>query len=146
VDLIKTISNRTNPDHLRIITFYAAQETLTRSKLADRGMKGVLVSTVDSAQGSEADIVILSFVRSEATGFLNDDRRINVALTRARFQLVGNFRRFPRFQNAATVQRFVSDAIQRKAVQSCAPNQQKARSLSTIDFVGSPDVKMENRL
>ncbi|OEU15131.1 hypothetical protein FRACYDRAFT_165538, partial [Fragilariopsis cylindrus CCMP1102] len=55
----------------------------------------VLVATVDSSQGCEADFVILSFVRSEGNGgrntvgFLMDDRRLNVALTRAKYQIIG---------------------------------------------------------
>jgi len=47
--------------------------------------------TVDSAQGSEADIVILSLVRSNATnniGHARDRRRINVALSRAKHRLI----------------------------------------------------------
>lgn len=47
-------------------------------------------STIDSFQGQEADTIILSLVRSNVNqqiGFLNDYRRINVALTRARKQL-----------------------------------------------------------
>jgi hypothetical protein len=52
------------------------------------------VGTVDSFQGSEADLVILSLVRNNphtgvgALGFLRDRRRINVALSRAKCQLV----------------------------------------------------------
>ena len=49
----------------------------------------VRVDTVDSLQGSEADIVILSFVRSSRQcGFLADERRLNVALTRAKRSLI----------------------------------------------------------
>jgi superfamily I DNA and/or RNA helicase len=51
--------------------------------------------TVDSFQGSEADIVIVSLVRNNhhttvrgALGFLSDYRRMNVLLSRARWQLV----------------------------------------------------------
>ncbi len=47
-------------------------------------------STIDSFQGQEADVIILSLVRSNSNqqiGFLNDYRRINVAMTRARTQL-----------------------------------------------------------
>ena len=53
-----------------------------------------LVGTVDSFQGDEADIVIVSLVRnnhhsgSRALGFLSDPRRMNVLLSRARWKLV----------------------------------------------------------
>jgi superfamily I DNA and/or RNA helicase len=53
-----------------------------------------IVGTVDSFQGSEADLVILSLVRNNqragvsALGFLRDKRRMNVALSRARSKLV----------------------------------------------------------
>ena len=48
------------------------------------------VNTVDSFQGQESDIVILSCVRSDTknVGFLSDKRRLNVAITRARFSLI----------------------------------------------------------
>lgn len=53
------------------------------------------VETVDSFQGSEADVVIVSLVRNNdhsnvksALGFLSDFRRMNVLLSRARWQLV----------------------------------------------------------
>ena len=55
---------------------------------------GLFVGTVDSFQGSEADIVILSLVRNNprtgrgALGFLRDKRRMNVALSRAKSQLI----------------------------------------------------------
>lgn len=55
------------------------------------------VSTVDSYQGQERDIIIISTVRSNLrgnVGFLQDERRINVALTRAKESVivVGNSR------------------------------------------------------
>ncbi|MCP1469598.1 hypothetical protein J3E64_001280 [Sphingobium sp. OAS761] len=53
------------------------------------------VETVDSFQGSEADVVIVSLVRNNdhsnvksALGFLSDFRRMNVLLSRARWQLI----------------------------------------------------------
>lgn len=44
----------------------------------------VRCNTVDSYQGQEADIVVFSCVRTRSLGFLRDERRLNVALTRAR--------------------------------------------------------------
>jgi superfamily I DNA and/or RNA helicase len=48
-------------------------------------------SDIPPSQGSEADVVVVSFVRSNArgsVGFLADFQRLNVALTRARHHLV----------------------------------------------------------
>lgn len=48
------------------------------------------ICTVDRFQGHEADVVFLSFVRpkGKGVGFLNNRNRLNVAATRARYQLV----------------------------------------------------------
>lgn len=50
-----------------------------------------LVATVDSYQGQERDLIILTFTRSNTqgiVGFLKDWRRLNVAMTRAKRQLI----------------------------------------------------------
>lgn len=51
-------------------------------------LKKVLISTVDSFQGGERDIIILSLVRENSSSFLQDSKRINVALTRAKHHLI----------------------------------------------------------
>jgi superfamily I DNA and/or RNA helicase len=77
-------------DRIRIITFYMAQVSLIKRLLHQSRISDVVVATVDSSQGSEADIVIVSFVRSRgnskngSVGFLSDDRRVNVAITRGK--------------------------------------------------------------
>jgi superfamily I DNA and/or RNA helicase len=51
----------------------------------------ISVNTIDSFQGQERDIVLISLTRSNtegAIGFLSDIRRMNVAMTRARKKLV----------------------------------------------------------
>ncbi len=68
------------------ISPYAGQIQLAKTLLP----KELLISTIDSFQGQEKEIVIISLVRSnlEGTiGFLKDYRRMNVALTRAKEQL-----------------------------------------------------------
>lgn len=50
------------------------------------------IHTIDSFQGREADIVVLSMVRTDECGFWSDTRRLCVALTRAKHVMcvVGN--------------------------------------------------------
>lgn len=53
----------------------------------------VEVYTIDSAQGLENDIVIMSVVKTRGVGFLANPQRLNVALTRAKkaLYICGNF-------------------------------------------------------
>ena len=48
-------------------------------------VNNVKISTIDSFQGREDDIIIVSCSRAlEVTGFIDDWHRVNVALTRAK--------------------------------------------------------------
>lgn len=46
------------------------------------------MSTVDAFQGAEKDIIILGCVRTKSLGFIEDARRLNVAITRAKRHLI----------------------------------------------------------
>ena len=51
-------------------------------------MRGRPCGTVDRFQGREADLVLLSMRNTSRVGFLDSPNRLNVAVTRARQQLV----------------------------------------------------------
>ena len=71
---------------IAIITPYNGQVNLLRSVLLD-AYPSVEVRSVDGFQGREKECIIMSLVRSninKQVGFLADQRRINVAVTRAR--------------------------------------------------------------
>lgn len=78
-----------NAKNIGIITFYSAQVEVLKKELNKQlrhdKQRGLIVSTVDGFQGEERDITLISVVRtSESIGFLNDQRRLNVAITRAK--------------------------------------------------------------
>ncbi|KDR21193.1 uncharacterized protein LOC110828310 [Zootermopsis nevadensis] len=78
-----------------IITPYNKQRTMIQSILRDSSCscQNLEVNTIDSFQGQERDVIIMSCVRTGGIGFLADTQRLNVALTRARRSLLlcGNF-------------------------------------------------------
>jgi len=74
-----------DPESIGIVSPFRAQVVLLRQMLPG---SGVTIDTVERFQGGERDIMILSFVRSRGTGFVFDDRRLNVAITRARRKLI----------------------------------------------------------
>ncbi|WP_024300296.1 AAA domain-containing protein [Methylomicrobium lacus] len=79
-----------------IITMYRAQLDLLEQKLSQAEWAGPLrnlikIDTVDSYQGQENPIIILSLVRDsidKQQGFLVDEPRINVSLSRAQERLI----------------------------------------------------------
>lgn len=92
------ILNGVDSKKITILTFYNGQRTLLSKKLLHhQNLRGqsFKVVTVDSYQGEENDIVLLSLVRSNKNrniGFLSVDNRVCVALSRAKrgFYIFGN--------------------------------------------------------
>jgi len=105
-----------------VITPYNNQKILVTRKIKERIAMlpettkrkfAYEVNTVDSFQGQERDVIIMSCVRSNGIGFLADRQRLCVALTRARNTLVlcGNF---AAFEKNSMWKALLSDARARK--------------------------------
>lgn len=85
------------PSQIGVITPYEGQRAYVVNYMQRNGAmrsqlyKDVEVASVDSFQGREKDLIILSCVRSnenQGIGFLSDRRRLNVALTRAKYGVI----------------------------------------------------------
>ncbi len=93
------------PWEAAVLTFYRGQEREIRNHLRRWTRQGsgmrhftqgpkakphltIELCTVDRFQGHEADLVILSFASARPTSFLESPNRLNVALTRARYQRI----------------------------------------------------------
>lgn len=79
-----------------LISPYKAQVQYIRSLIHKDSFfkpfrKLITIHTVDGFQGQERDVILISLVRANGSGqigFLNDLRRMNVAITRARMKLI----------------------------------------------------------
>jgi regulator of nonsense transcripts 1 len=85
------------PDQIGVITPYEGQRAFIVNYMIRNGSlrkalyEELEVASVDSFQGREKDFIVMSCVRSsedQGIGFLNDPRRLNVALTRAKYGIV----------------------------------------------------------
>ncbi|KAJ1830535.1 ATP-dependent RNA helicase [Coemansia sp. RSA 2711] len=86
-----------SPEQIGVITPYEGQRSWVVHHMAQAGSlvadmyKDVEVASVDAFQGREKDYIIVSCVRNnehQGIGFLSDPRRLNVALTRAKYGIV----------------------------------------------------------
>ena len=117
-----------------VITPYREQRDLIVKHVDDVSVR---VGTVDGFQGQEADIVVISCTRTKQLGFLEDERRLNVALTRARecLLIVGSAE-FMR-QKSGPWKELVDDAAQRDClhpVVPAGPGHANGQSVGTPDY------------
>jgi hypothetical protein len=107
LSLLKVRDDLGDQPSLAVLSPYTEQVKRLKSKIDDNHSRYPVLSklrptvdaatycgTVDSFQGNEADVVIVSMVRNNhhgsirsALGFLSDARRMNVLLSRARWRL-----------------------------------------------------------
>lgn len=103
--LPKLFDNEVSPSNIAIIAPYKSQVANIKNYINKSSckFKNIDVSTLDSFQGKEYDIIIFSFTRScdhskapiingkpkfSKVGFLDDARRLNVAFSRAKKKLI----------------------------------------------------------
>ncbi len=98
-------TGRNAPWSVAALSFYLGQEDAIVKRLREwsnddrnkryrifKGNVEVAIGTIDRFQGREADMVLLSLRNTDHLGFMDSLNRINVAVTRARYQLtiIGN--------------------------------------------------------
>ena len=79
-----------NIEDIAVVTPYNLQVELLRLNMRPK-FPTIEIKSVDGYQGREKEVVVLSLVRSnlkKEVGFLGETRRLNVAVTRARRQLI----------------------------------------------------------
>ena len=124
-----------------VIAMYSDQRDMIRDKLEQAEWASGLrhcfsVGTVDSYQGKENRIIVLSVVRndtSENVGFLSDPERINVAMSRSKDRLVIVTSSAMWRSRAGTPMKSVLDEVERLAEKKLAtfvPSNELKRSLS----------------
>ena len=124
-----------------VIAMYSDQRDMIRDKLEQAEWASGLrhcfsVGTVDSYQGKENRIIVLSVVRndtSENVGFLSDPERINVAMSRSKDRLVIVTSSAMWRSRTGTPMKSVLDEVERLAEKKLAtfvPSKELKRSLS----------------
>lgn len=103
---------------IAVITPYKGQKRLIFKQIIDsnakENLKGVDINTIDAFQGDEAEIVIFCCTRTQTlTNFFKDPRRINVAFSRAKNELIilGSIQYFRRYDNTSVLPK-VAEYIQ----------------------------------
>ena len=90
IEILKELVNMgVDQREIGVITPYDDQVDLIRTSVPEEW--DIEIHSVDAFQGREKEVIIISFVRSNPDGelgFLNDLRRLNVSITRAKRKLI----------------------------------------------------------
>ncbi|GFS95954.1 NFX1-type zinc finger-containing protein 1 [Nephila pilipes] len=125
-------------DLITILAAYSAQILLIEEYLKEENMN-VKVTTVDNYQGEENDIVLISFVRGNKygrIGFLSENNRVNVALSRARKGMFC-FGNFSLYAEKSELWKCIVDKLKPEKIGPELPLQCKQHSTTT--FVNDSD-------
>ncbi|KAI9010915.1 AAA domain-containing protein [Phycomyces nitens] len=85
------LSRGISSSDIGVIALYKQQADALSHHISERlenNTKNIHISTVDSFQGGEKEIIILSTVRTSSSGFIDNHPRVNVAISRAKRHLI----------------------------------------------------------
>ncbi|GAV26759.1 hypothetical protein PMKS-000215 [Pichia membranifaciens] len=91
--IVKALENNKviNPNENKTRKYVDKEDLSEKKNVTVCNVNGIIVATIDAYQGREMNFVLLSCVRSNEggnIGFMSDKRRMNVALTRAKYSFI----------------------------------------------------------
>lgn len=127
IQLLQRIRETVSAEQARIavITPYKGQKRLIWRVLIDSGVKNLIdrveINTVDAFQGDEAEIVLFCCTRTKkTTSFFKDPRRINVAFSRAKNELIiiGSLEYFNKYDEDSVLPKVAKEVRRRGSIKS----------------------------
>ena len=93
LNIVNKISNEINDKSIGIISPYYSQVKRIKKALYDNKIyeNNICIDLIEAFQGIEKDIIIISLVKNSDSGkfnYINDYRKVNFLLTRAKFGLI----------------------------------------------------------
>lgn len=123
VSLVMSVRAKDPSCKIAVITPYKGQKRLISNTFVKAGIHyqidNIFVDTVDSFQGSEADVVIFCTTRAvHPTLFFKDTKRLNVALSRAKRELIilGRMGYFYKFRKGESCLPALADYIKKNGL------------------------------
>ena len=120
LSLVMRIREKDSLCKIAVITPYKGQKRLISNTFVKAGIHyqidNIYIDTVDSFQGSEADVVIFCTTRAvHPTLFFKDTKRLNVALSRAKRELIilGRMEYFYKFRKKESCLPALADYIKK---------------------------------
>ena len=125
------------PNEVTVLTPYIGQVICLKQHFKEIGIVSVRIMPVDHYQGEENEIILLSLVRNLRPGFIKEDNRVCVALSRAKqgFYCIGNFDLFS--QHSPLWKAIITSLQERELIGSSLPL--KCQPHGNTTYVSSAD-------
>lgn len=137
-----------NPDiRIAVITPYKGQKRKIiktfRANEIDTRKLNVAIDTVDAFQGDEAEVVIYCTTRSKKmTNFFSDAKRINVALSRAKNELIilASVKYLQRYEKNTPIRMVLEYIKEYKCIRQPSKIDKRIKTKSVIDIIKVTDI------